>query len=150
MKKKVYILAFLFFLLDRISKIIILNIDKYPIKVIKNFFYIEKSMNSGAAFSILSGFLVIFVTVAVCVLFYIDNSLIKEIKNRTDFISISMIIGGIIGNLFDRLIYGKVIDFSSFKFGEFSFPIFNIADAFICIGAFLLIISVIKGDKNGN
>lgn len=150
MKKKVYMLAFLFFLLDRISKIIILNVKDFPIKVINNFFYIDKAMNTGAAFSILDGFLIFFITISIVVLFYIDNKLIKEIKSKTDFISISMIIGGIVGNLFDRLVYGKVIDFLSFKFGKYAFPIFNLADTFICVGVFLLIISVIKGDKNGN
>ena len=61
-----------------------------------------------------------------------------------------MLIGGIIGNLFDRIVYGKVIDFLSFKFGTYSFPVFNLADTFICIGIFLLIVDFLRGDLNGN
>ena len=150
MKKKVYILAFLFFLLDRVSKIFVLNLDKFPIKIINNFFYIEKEINKGAAFSILNGFIILFIIIAIFSLFYIHKYVFIEIKNKLDIVFVSLLIGGILGNLFDRIVYKGVIDFLSFKFGNYIFPVFNLADVFICIGIVFLIIKIFKGDKNGS
>ena len=150
MKKKICLSSLVFLFLDFVSKIIILNIDKSNIKVINNFFYIEKASNSGAAFSILSGGRFFFIIIGVIVLFYIYKYMLSEVKTFFEGLAFSMLIGGIIGNLIDRVVYGKVIDFLSFKFGSYNFPIFNLADTFICIGVFLLIIIYIRGVKNEN
>lgn len=148
MKKKVYILAFVFFLIDLISKLVVLSISiSMPLRVINKFFYIDRVTNTGAAFSILSGNSILFILIAIAVLIYIDKYVIPDVKH---YFSISLVIGGIAGNLFDRVVYGKVIDFLSFRFGSYSFPIFNLADVFICVGAFLLIIQYIRGDLSGN
>ena len=151
MKRKVYILSFIFFIIDLVSKIFILNTKlSMPCTVINNFFYIDKVTNNGAAFSMFSGMTFLFIIIAVIVLIYIDRKVLLDIKTKLGIFSISMLMGGIIGNLLDRIIYGEVIDFLSFKFGSYSFPIFNIADSFICVGIFLLIIDFIRGDLNGN
>ena len=150
MRKKIYMLSFMFFIIDLLSKVIILSINNLPITVINNFFYINKEFNTGAAFSLLTGNNFIFIIIAIAVLIYIDKKIICDIKSKISNISISMLIGGIIGNLFDRIVYGKVIDFLSFKFGTYSFPVFNLADTFICVGIFLLIIEFLRGDLNGN
>lgn len=150
MKKKVYIISFIIFIIDLLSKILVLGIDKTPITIINNFFYINKIFNTGAAFSLFTGNNFILIIIAIAVLIYIDRKVIEDIKSKISVISISMLIGGIIGNLFDRIVYGKVIDFLSFKFGTYSFPVFNLADTFICIGIFLLIVDFLRGDLNGN
>lgn len=150
MKKKVYIISFIIFIIDLLSKILVLGIDKTPITIINNFFYINKIFNTGAAFSLFTGNNFILIIIAIAVLIYIDRKVIDDIKSKISVISISMLIGGIIGNLFDRIVYGKVIDFLSFKFGTYSFPVFNLADTFICIGIFLLIVEFLRGDLNGN
>lgn len=150
MKKKVYIISFIIFIIDLLSKILVLGIDKTPITIINNFFYINKIFNTGAAFSLFTGNNFILIIIAIAVLIYIDRKVIDDIKSKISVISISMLIGGIIGNLFDRIVYGKVIDFLSFKFGTYSFPVFNLADTFICIGIFLLIVGFLRGDLNGN
>ena len=148
MRKKVYVFSFIFFLIDLISKIIITNINiNMPYKVINNFFYIDMVTNKGAAFSILSGWSIIFIIIAIVVLFYIDRFIVTDTDH---FLYLSLIIGGIFGNLIDRLLYGEVLDFLSFKFGSFYFPIFNFADVFICVGVFLLIIKYYRSGKNGN
>ena len=103
--------------------------------------------NTGAAFSIFSGGSVLFILIAIGVLFYIDRFIVTDVDH---FLYISLIIGGILGNLVDRLLYGEVLDFLSFRFGSYYFPIFNLADTFICVGVFLLIIDYIRSDKNGN
>ncbi len=155
MKKKVYLLSFIFFIIDLISKIYITNTKlSMPYKVIKNFFYIDRVTNTGGAFSLFMGETVLLIIVAILVLIYIDRRVIDDIKTKLECIGISMTIGGIFGNLLDRVIYGKVTDFLSFKFGSYNFPVFNLADTFICIGILLLLIEYIitykRGEKNGN
>lgn len=148
MRKKIYVFGSMFFLIDLISKIVIMSLNmKMPYTIIKNFFYIDLVSNDGAAFSILSGNTIFFIVLAVLALFYIDKYVTYDIKR---FLSVSLAIGGIVGNLFDRLIYGYVIDFLSFKFGFYYFPIFNLADVFICVGAFMILIEYIGGQINGD
>lgn len=149
MKKKVYVLSLIFFLIDLISKLIILKIENIlPITVIKNFFYLNKVTNEGAAFSSFTGYQIILILIAIVALIYIHKSVLKDIKTSLGTISISLLVGGILGNLFDRIVYNKVIDFLSFNIFGYMFPIFNIADIFICIGAVLLLIDYIRGEKN--
>lgn len=150
MKKKIYLSSLIFVIIDFISKIIIMSFYKNPITVIDKFFYIEKATNTGAAFSILTGGRILFIIIAILVLFYICKYMIKDVNNKTELISISMLIGGIIGNLIDRVVYGKVIDFLSLRFGSYNFPVFNLADIFITVGIFILLISSIRGGKDGN
>lgn len=149
MKKKVYVLSLIFFLIDLISKLIILKIENIlPITVIKNFFYLNKVTNEGAAFSSFTGYQIILILIAIVALIYIHKSVLKDIKTNLGTISMSLLVGGILGNLFDRIVYNKVIDFLSFNIFGYMFPIFNIADTFICIGVLLLLIDYIRGEKN--
>lgn len=149
MKKKVYVLSLIFFLIDLISKLIILKIENIlPITVIKNFFYLNKVTNEGAAFSSFTGYQIILILIAIVALIYIHKSVLKDIKTNLGAISISLLVGGILGNLFDRIVYNKVIDFLSFNIFGYMFPIFNIADTFICIGVLFLLIDYIRGEKN--
>ena len=148
MRKKVYLLSIIFFIIDLLSKVFILKINvKMPYTIIKNFFYIDLVSNNGAAFSILSGGTLLFIIIAIIVLFYIDRYIVTDTDK---YLYISLVIGGIIGNLFDRIVYGSVIDFLSFKFGTYYFPIFNLADVFICTGIFLLAFEYLRGGHNEN
>ncbi len=148
MTKKIYGAGAIFFLIDLVSKILILSFEEeLPITVVNNFFYLEKVTNKGAAFSMFSGYTIILIIIALMVLFYIHKYLINDVKSKLSFWGISMLIGGIVGNLFDRFYHGEVIDFLSFNIFGYMFPIFNLADTFICVGVFLLIIDFVRGDK---
>ena len=70
-------------------------------------------------------------------------------KNVTNLsiISLGLMTGGIIGNLFDRILYKSVIDYLSFNFFGYSFPVFNLADIGITVGAALLILDLIIEDN---
>ena len=148
-KKKIHLISLIFFLIDLLTKTLILTFENHlPITVINNFFYIDKITNEGAAFSILNGHTIIFIIIAIIMLIYIDRNLLKDVKTKLDIISYSLLIGGIVGNLFDRIFYKEVIDFLSFNIFGYMFPVFNLADTFICIGIFIIIIKLLKGEKN--
>ena len=103
--------------------------------------------NTGAAFSILSGnqvFLVIIGILALVALLLF----VYQGDNYSDYeiFAYSLLFGGILGNLIDRIFYGYVIDFISLTFVGYNFPIFNIADMCIVASVILIIIKVIKGD----
>ena len=145
--KKIIIISFFCMLLDQISKVIITNfLDvNSSIDIINNFFNLTLVHNDGAAWSILSGnrLLLIFISLIALVLIYyifIKNKNLRKI----DIITYGMLIGGIIGNLVDRVFYGYVIDFLDFKIFNYNYPVFNIADCFIVISAILLIVDVVK------
>ena len=85
---------------------------------------------------------ILFILVALCALIFIVYY-IK--KNNSSNIGYALLFGGIIGNLIDRIVYRYVIDFIGFEFGSYSFPIFNIADMAIVIGALFVLLG---SDKN--
>ena len=69
-------------------------------------------------------------------------------KNTLTSMSYLMVISGALGNLLDRLRQGYVVDFLDFKIFGWDYPVFNVADIFITIGCFLLIIISLKGEKD--
>lgn len=69
--------------------------------------------------------------------------------NKLAILSHGLLLGGIIGNLIDRIIYGYVIDYLDFMIFNYNFPIFNLADTFIVIGCIILVInSYAKGENS--
>lgn len=151
MKKKIYVVSLIFFLIDFLSKLLVICFDsKFPVVVIKDFFVLDKVTNEGAAFSLFSGYVFVLVLISILVLYYVNKSIINDIRSKTGILGVSMLIGGILGNLFDRIFYGKVIDFLSFNIFGYMFPVFNLADTFICVGVGLLVIEFLRGDINGN
>ena len=147
-----YILFILIFVvIDQIIKSTVVNniALNQVIVLIRNFFNLTYVRNYGAGFSILQNatvFLSLISIVACVVLFYY---LIKtDKKDLVSKISYLLIISGAIGNLIDRLKLGYVIDFLDFKIFGYDFPVFNIADCYITIGCFILIIKVLLESKN--
>lgn len=138
------------FALDRISKVWVLNsLVGKPITVIKDFFLLRHLENEGAAFSILQGktiFLIIMTSLVSLVLLYI---LIKY-KHRLLRTSLSMILAGALGNLFDRIFReGRVVDFIEFHFGSYYFPSFNVADMLVVCGTILLAVYILFVHQDG-
>jgi len=110
--------------------------------------------NTGAAFSFLateSGwqrwFFVILASVVSLALIKWLSSLKKE---PWVALSVALILGGAIGNLYDRITLGYVVDFLHFYWGNYHFPAFNIADTAISIGAGLMILDVFRGKKTAS
>ncbi len=145
--KKFYLVSLITFMIDRIIKILVvlLNIDK--VTIINNFFNINLAYNYGAAWSILTGKKIFLILISIIIVIGIYFILIRGKKLRTyESITYGLLIGGILGNLFDRIVYGYVIDFLDFYIFGYDFPIFNLADSFIVISIFMLIVDLIRGE----
>lgn len=146
-------LSILLFIVDQISKIItvkLIEINK-GIEIIKNFFYLTYTHNTGAAFSILTGQRILLILIATIILIILFNYIRKnKVKEKIDILAFSLIIGGSFGNLIDRIVRGYVVDFLDFKIFGYNFPIFNLADTFIVIGVFLLLITTIRKEHNND
>ncbi|OCG00512.1 signal peptidase II [Gilliamella apicola] len=141
--------AIIVFIVDIASKFFILNnfllfesVNLLP------FFSITYVRNIGAAFSILEGqrwmlaLIAIIISGAIIYMLY-RNPCLKKLEN----FSLALILGGALGNLFDRLYHGFVVDFLDVNFGDWHYPTFNIADCAICVGIGLFIISNFKKSK---
>ena len=150
--KKVYIIALISLIIDQIVKILVSNylILGQTTKIINNFFYLTYVQNTGAAFSILIGYRYILIIITLIFLYYLYKYTKKQTNpNKLAILSHGLLLGGIIGNLIDRIIYGYVIDYLDFMIFNYNFPIFNLADTFIAIGCIILVInSYAKGENS--
>lgn len=139
------------FILDQLSKAaVIANIPTdRPIIVIPGFFDLVNVRNRGAAFGFLNRqdmewqfWLFLMATIiAIWVIFV----LLRGAKNHPWlWIGLGLILGGSLGNMFDRLRYRAVVDFLDFYWRDWHWPAFNVADMGICLGAFIACISVLR------
>lgn len=146
-KQKIYSIVSIVIMVDLILKFIVSSklVENDIIKVIPNFFSIYYLKNTGAAFSILQDSTPFLVILSALILLVLNNYIDKEKDlNKISEISLGMVIGGIFGNMIDRIINHSVTDFISFRMFNYNFPVFNIADIGITVGVFLLLISVLK------
>lgn len=139
---KFFLVVFLVFLFDQISKFIVIHYLA-PVNEIKisSFFYLTYRENTGAAFGILSGKNLFFVFTSLLVIILLLYWLVKE--RRYNF-SFALVFGGALGNLFDRIFRGRVIDFLDFRIpGRAGWPVFNLADTAITLGILFLFLATI-------
>ncbi len=149
-KEKIYTICVWTLLCDQIIKVLItLKLKLYQtIVVIPNFFDIYYLTNKGGAFSIFENASYFFIIFAICIFIILQQYIKKaSIKSSMEITGLGLLMGGLVGNLVDRLLYGHVIDYLSFHIFKYSFPVFNIADIAIVVGVFLFFIDSIK-DKS--
>jgi signal peptidase II len=119
---------------------------------ITDFFNLVLTYNAGAAFSFLSeesGWQRWFLSsLAAGASIFIVYLLHKHTENKLFCISLSLILGGALGNLWDRITLGHVVDFLDFYVGSYHWPAFNVADAAIVVGAFLMIVDSFQNPDN--
>ena len=136
-------------ILDRLSKsYAINNFIENPYKgTLVNFTYLE---NRGAAFGILQDSRLFFIILTLLIVALLVYYFVKNYKTSHKILNIAlaMIISGAIGNFYDRLLQGYVVDFIEFAFVKF--PVFNIADIFVTLGSFLMIIYLIFFEESEN
>jgi signal peptidase II len=151
-----FILALFVVLLDRWTKrLVAARIAMYAhIQIIPRFFRLTHTENTGAAFSLfadspshwkttlLIGFSLI-AMVIVSVLLWKQSRLLTATG-----IALSLILGGAVGNLWDRVASGRVVDFLLFYYRQYQWPVFNLADSAIVVGAGLLVIEILFGEHH--
>ncbi len=157
-KKNLFISSsfiFLIFLLDRVSKayVIYLNDKLLGIEILSSkFLNIRLIWNEGIAFGLLSfndkiiyNLLTFIIFIIILIIFFM---VLKSYGLKK--YSLLMILGGAIGNVYDRIFYGAVPDFIDFHIGNFHWFIFNVADIFITLGVIFMIIIEITGNNKNN
>ena len=139
----VVLILFLTIFLDQLTKYIafIFLFKEKQILIINNFLNFRPVWNDGISFGMLQGYgntgRIIFIIVALVISLWII--IYSKKLNIIGFVGYNMIAGGAIGNVIDRVIHGKVIDFIDVHYKEYHWPTFNIADSFIFIGVLLFI-----------
>tara|TARA_Y200000002_G_scaffold115921_1_gene94890 strand:+ start:1867 stop:2337 length:471 start_codon:yes stop_codon:yes gene_type:complete len=152
LKRNIIILIIIIFsfFLDLLTKNYALNhlIINHSLSI-NNFLNFTLAFNYGAAFSFLSDaggwqrwFFIAFSFIVIIVISYM-----MIYDNNSPYIAFSFVIGGALGNLNDRIIYGYVIDFIEVYYNTFYWPIFNFADVAISIGVILLLHNIIFNKK---
>ncbi|HEY9070523.1 MAG TPA: signal peptidase II [Candidatus Ozemobacteraceae bacterium] len=140
----VLLYAVIFFFLDRITKLAILaNTSELPIPVLKNFFTLTFVKNPGVAFGWFPDWklppILMALIMIVIITYYSFQLPPREKLTRW---SLALLVGGAIGNLYDRVAYSYVVDFFLFHIGKYDFPVFNVADIAIDLGVFLLFVDI--------
>ena len=142
-------------LLDQLTKYIafIVLFKEKQVLIINHYLNFRPVWNDGISFGMLQGygnfgrisFIIIAISISLWIILY------SRKLNIIGFVGYNMIAGGALGNVIDRLIHGKVIDFIDLHYKEYHWPTFNMADSFIFIGVLLFIyneLTIFKGKKN--
>jgi len=144
--------AALVFAADRVTKSVIESrvsmMDTYT--VIPGFFDIVHSQNRGVAFGLFNDSksewrTVLLVAAAVAAVVMVTVMLVRSsgLERRTAW-ALALVLGGAMGNVFDRIMWGRVTDFLAFYVGNYQWPAFNVADSAIVIGSGLLMLDLIR------
>tara|TARA_A100001015_G_scaffold304989_1_gene397013 strand:+ start:1679 stop:2170 length:492 start_codon:yes stop_codon:yes gene_type:complete len=148
-----YLITLIILFLDQISKtIIVKNFFYGESQAVSTFFNMVRVHNPGAAFSFLSdaggwqrwALSALAILVSIMIIIWISR-LTNE--KWLEGLSLSMILGGALGNLWDRLTLGYVVDFLDFHWMSWHFPAFNLADSAISLGALILILDSILASR---
>jgi signal peptidase II len=153
MRKFHFLIALFIVLLDRASKwIVAKDISLHDgIQLIPHVFYLTHVENRGAAFGLFAespsqwkiGMLILFSIVAMIVVSSLLWRSGHAITMTTTGVGLSLILGGAIGNLWDRVLNGCVVDFLLVYIGSYQWPAFNVADSAIVVGAGLLVYEIL-------
>jgi signal peptidase II len=151
-RQKAFAAAAAVFAFDRATKWIVEKyvsfLDAY--KVIPGFFEIVHSQNRGVAFGILndstSEWRTILLAVISAAAVVVVTAMLwrAERLDRLSLWALALILGGASGNVFDRIVWGRVTDFLLFNVGEYQWPTFNVADSAIVIGSGLLVLELLR------
>lgn len=150
-----FAIAIIAIALDQVTKhLAVAYLEYLEVSPITPFFYLTLRFNEGAAFSFLAGaggwqrwlFATLAFIVSVILAVWITR-IYRQKGNTQEALALALILGGALGNLYDRIMLGHVVDFIVLHYQSHEWPAFNIADSAICIGAALLILDMFKGRK---
>lgn len=142
-RERIYQITAILLMIDQAIKLLVSSkMHLYQsISIIPHFFSLSYVKNTGAAFSLFENHTILLTIISVIFVVIMDFYIKKEQKNfeKYEITSMGMIMGGIFGNMIDRILHHSVIDYLSFQFGSYYFPVFNFADICIVLGVILLI-----------
>lgn len=150
--RKWFLISAIVVALDLYTKHLVQNTFEYGERLtVASFFDLVRFHNEGAAFSFLSDaggwqkwFFTAIAAIAVIVITYLIR---KNPTQKLFCIGLALVLGGAIGNLYDRLTLGYVVDFLYFHINEYYWPAFNVADSAISVGVAILLWDSFKQDK---
>ncbi|MCB1583884.1 MAG: signal peptidase II [Marinicella sp.] len=130
------------------------SLELYVPNKMTEFFNLTLMHNKGVAFSLLaeqSGWQRYFLSVvAILIVIWLLYWLFKNrYSQKLQNVALVLVIGGALGNVYDRIVFGYVVDFIELHYQGYYWPAFNLADSAICLGAFLLIIDAFKNKESG-
>jgi signal peptidase II len=136
----VALIVFAIIVLDQVTKYLIVNaLSSYDSIEIFPFLHIVNVRNTGAAFgsfkSLGSSF---FIIISVAAIIFVVSLLMKRTYNT---FGLCLILGGAVGNLFDRVLHGQVVDFIDFFVGSYHWPAFNVADSSLTVGIIIVLLT---------
>lgn len=137
-------------ILDQLTKwLIVKNLQiGESIEIIENFLYITSHRNRGAAWGILQGQMWFFYVITIVVIIGIVIYIQRAVKGKWLMgVSLGLMLGGAIGNFIDRVFRKEVVDFINTYIFGYDFPVFNIADSALVIGVILLMIQMLKEER---
>jgi signal peptidase II len=149
---KLYGLSAIVFAVDRLTKSLIeAHVSPFDVhRVIPGFFDIVHSQNRGVVFGLMNDTdsvwrTVVLIVFAGAALILVAGMLWRSARlDRWTAIGLSLVLGGAAGNLFDRILWGRVTDFLEFYIGDLHWPTFNVADSCIVIGSCLLLLELLR------
>jgi signal peptidase II len=138
--KEAFLISIIVVALDQITKYLALTyINPYDSFKILPFLHLVLVTNKGAAFGIFkhigSSFFIAASVIAIIFVIYL------MIRGKEDHLGLSLILGGAIGNLIDRILYGSVVDFIDLSIGKYHWPAFNIADSALSVGVTIILLN---------
>ena len=146
-------IAVVVILLDQVSKIAVSKVLAYGQSIrVTSFFNLVMAYNKGAAFSFLASEAgwqrYFFTAISIAASLFIVFLLKRHAGQRLFCCALALILGGAIGNLIDRVMYGHVIDFLDFYVRGWHWPAFNVADSAITIGAVMFVLDELRRVNN--
>ncbi len=151
---KLFLASNILIILDQVSKMWVQARipENHSLVIIRNFFSLTHIRNPGVAFGILASnesylkipLFIIFSLIAIlCILVFFYQT---PSDRKTSIVGLILLFSGAIGNLIDRIMYQEVVDFLDFYYNGYHWPAFNIADACITIGVFLVMLDIFRRD----
>ncbi|MBN1970499.1 MAG: signal peptidase II [Candidatus Delongbacteria bacterium] len=162
MKYKYFLISIFAFLTDIFTKFLAKSyfLDENgtlvngPVQILGDYFRLNFVLNPGIAFGIRIGGQFFLTTLTIVLIIAIVVILLRLKKERKlEHVAFSLILGGALGNLYDRALYGKVVDFFDSDFPDFimeRWPVFNMADSYVTVGMTLLFIQYLILDNIKN
>lgn len=153
MKHIMFLVMIVALLIDQIIKFICsLCLNNYVV-IIPKVLSLVYAENKGVAFSMLSGNRMFVILISIILIFILINFIYKDyiLKDKRCLfkeITFGFLLGGIFGNLIDRIVRGYVIDYVALNIFGYSFPIFNLADVLITVGVLLISVCYLKDNKS--